>query len=93
MASRKVLLVEGNDDEHVFKHICGNRGIAHLDDVIAHDGDRELLESLYARLKASNEEGDIIGVVLDADTDLDARWQSVRDRFHQGGIPECTVCP
>ena len=36
MADRKILLVEGPDDEHVLKHICGNRGIAHLDEVKPH---------------------------------------------------------
>ena len=30
---RKILLVEGTDDEHVLKHICGNHGIPHLDEV------------------------------------------------------------
>ena len=93
MAGQKVLLVEGNDDEHVFKHICGNRGIEHLDEVIAHEGDRDVLEGLSSRLKASNEEGNIIGVVLDADTDLDARWQSVRDRFIQAGYQNVPSVP
>jgi hypothetical protein len=35
MAGWKILLVEGTDDEHVLKHICGNRGIAHLDPNVA----------------------------------------------------------
>ena len=39
MAGRKILLVEGIDDEHVLKHICGNRGIPNLDDVRPHEGD------------------------------------------------------
>ena len=33
MPGRKILLVEGKDDEHVLKHICGNRGIPELDSV------------------------------------------------------------
>ena len=93
MAGRKLLLVEGNDDEHVFKHICGNRGIPRLDDVIPHEGDWDLLESLSGRLKASNEEGDVVGVVLDADADLDARWQSVRNRFITAGYQNIPDVP
>ena len=32
MANGKILLVEGTDDEHVLKHICGNRDIPYLDE-------------------------------------------------------------
>lgn len=78
MAGRKILLVEGTDDEHVLKHICGNRGIDPLDEVKSHGGDSNLLESLGVRLKLP-EEGDVIGVVIDADTDRSARWQSIRN--------------
>ena len=88
--NRKILLVEGNDDEHVLKHICGNRGIPILDQVIPHDGDRDLLKSLSSRLQFS-QEGDSIGVVIDADTNLDARWQSIGDRLVKAGyttVPE-----
>ena len=90
MPNRKILLVEGKDDEHVLKHICGNRGIPSLDEVVPHEGDRDLLESIPSRLQFA-QEGDAIGVVIDADTDLDARWQSVRDRFAIAGyrgVPE-----
>ena len=84
MGAKKILLVEGTDDEHVIKHICGNRGIPHLDDVKPHGSVSMLLDSFPVRLKAS-EEGDIVGVVIDADTDLAARWQSLRDRLIRVG--------
>ena len=84
MAAKKILLVEGPDDEHVLKHICGNRGIPDLDDVKPHGSVEKLLDSLPVRLKAS-EDGDIVGVVIDADTDVAARWQSLRDRLIRVG--------
>jgi len=84
MAAKKILLVEGTDDENVLKHICGNRGIPHLDDVKSHGGVERLLDSVPVRLKAS-EDGDIVGVVIDADTDVAARWQSLRDRLIRVG--------
>ena len=77
---RKILLLEGTDDEHVLKHICGNHGIPHLDEVKPHGSDINLLQSLGVRLKLSGE-GDAIGVVIDADTDICPRWQSIRDRI------------
>lgn len=80
MAAKRTLLVEGDDDEHVLKHLCGNRGVPRLDEVIPHGGVSYLLESLPVRLKAS-EDGDIVGVVIDADTDLNSRWHSLRERL------------
>lgn len=80
MAAKKILLVEGIDDEHVLKHLCGNRGVPLLDDVKEHGGVDRLLESFPVRLKASDF-NDIVGVVIDADTDMTSRWQSLRDRL------------
>ena len=81
MADRKILLVEGTDDEHVLKHICGNRGIAHLDEVEKYGSVEKLIESIGVRLPLLIEEGDVVGIVIDADTDISARWQSIRDRI------------
>ena len=91
--ARRILLVEGVDDEHVMKHICGNHGISHLDEIEEHGGAPNLLESVPVRIKAS-EEGDIVGIVIDADTDLRARWQSIRARIAMTGyenVPEAPV--
>ena len=88
MPGRRVLLVEGKDDEHVLKHICGNRGIPELDGVIPHDGVEDLLEAFSGRLKASNEPDSVFGVVIDADTNLDARWQSIQSLLSQIGYED-----
>jgi hypothetical protein len=90
MAAKKILLVEGSDDEHVLKNLCGNRGGPRLDEVKSHEGVERLLDSFRVRLKAS-EDGDIVGLVIDADTDLSARWQSLRNRLilvGYQGVPE-----
>lgn len=84
MAARRILLVEGIDDEYVLKHLCGNRGVPRLDAVKSHGGVDQLLDSFPVRLKAS-EDGDIVGVVIDADTDMTSRWQSLRDRLTRVG--------
>ena len=80
MANGKILLVEGTDDEHVLKHICGNRDIPHLE-VKNCCSVEQLIENLGVRLPLLIQEGDAIGIVIDADTDISARWQSVRDRI------------
>ena len=82
---RKILLVEGTDDEHVLKHICGNHGIPHLDEVKNCGSVEKLIENLGVRLPLLIQEGDAIGVVIDADTDISARWQSIRDRITDFG--------
>lgn len=93
MAGRKVLLVEGTDDEHVMKHICTNRGIPHLDEVKQHGCYTELLKAIPLKIKFSEEEGDVVGVVIDADSDLRARWQSVRDRLVEVGYQDVPNAP
>jgi hypothetical protein len=84
MAAKKILLVEGIDDEHVLKHLWSNRGGPKLDEVKPYGSVETLLDSIRVRLKAS-EDGDIFGVVIDADTDLAARWRSLRDRLIRVG--------
>jgi len=83
MAEKRVLLVEGTDDEHVFKHICGERGVGKLDEIKPHGNDLKLLEAFPVRLKES--EISAVGVVLDADTDLPARWQALKHRLVAAG--------
>ncbi len=69
MAGRRILLVEGNDDEHGLKHICGERGVGMLE--VKPEGNvQRLLENFPVRLKESNVEA--LGVVIDADTDVTA---------------------
>jgi hypothetical protein len=89
MAGKKILLVEGADDEHVLKHVCGTRGVQELDEIKPLGSVEQLLESFPVRLKESDIE--VLGVVVDADTDLSARWQSLRDRLRDAGyqnVPE-----
>ena len=92
MANRNILLVEGPDDEHVIRHICGNRGIPNLDDIKPHGGADELLRVISTSL-ALSEQGDTFGIIIDADTDLAARWQSIRDRIAASGYREVPAEP
>ncbi len=91
MVARKILLVEGNDDEHVMKHVCGTRGIQKLDEIKPQGNVGQLLENLPVRLKESDIE--VIGIVVDADTDLAARWQAIRDRLVKEGYPDIPTQP
>jgi len=86
VGGKKFLLVEGKDDEHVLRHLCKNRDLGWIEEIEFWSGEgvEGLLENFPVRLKAG-EEGDIVGVVVDADTDLSARWRSLRDRLTDFG--------
>ena len=88
MPGRKRLMVEGSDDVHVMKHICGNHGIPHLDEVKPYGNVERLLKAIPVQVKISKDEGDVLGIVLDADKDLGNRWLSVRTRLIQAGFQE-----
>lgn len=83
MATKRILLVEGNDDEHVFKAIFGQHNLAHLDEIKEHGGYTNLIEALPLRLV----ESDVLalGVVCDADTNPANRWESIRYRLEKAG--------
>lgn len=86
MAAKRILLVEGRDDEHVFKHLFDAHNLEKLDEVKNKEGKDGVLRSLLVELKGSDVEA--IGVVLDADTDLQDRWAAVRDRLRKAGYLE-----
>jgi hypothetical protein len=91
MPGKKILLVEGTDDEHVLKHVCGNRGVGTLDAVKPQGSVDLLLESFPVRLKESDISA--LGVIIDADTDLAARWRSIRDRLIRAGFQDVPTDP
>lgn len=61
-------------------HLSNTRGGPRFDEIIPHEGDTTLLDGIYVRLKAAGDAA-TAGIVMDADTDLAARWQSLRDRL------------
>ena len=77
MGGKNIVLVEGKDDEHVIKHLWGKRGLPPCLTVLPHESVERLLEAIPVRLKAANN-GEEIGIVLDADDNLQDRWEQVR---------------
>jgi hypothetical protein len=92
MVARNLLLVEGPDDKHVLKHLCDARGVpVAFENIVSLGGVEHLLESLPFQLEQSGIEA--LGVVVDADTDLAARWQSLRDRLVKAGYEDLPISP
>ncbi len=88
------LVVEGKNDRHVIWALCEQHQLPETFSVevpFAEDGQgiEVLLAELPIRLKQENLR--TLGIVIDADRDLSARWQAVRQRFNENGyhaIPE-----
>ncbi len=91
MIPKKILLVEGTDDEHVIKAICGRRGLQKIDEIKPCGGIDRLLEAFPVRLKESDVTA--LGVVIDADSDLQGRWESLRHLLVQAGYENVCATP
>lgn len=99
-----LLLVEGRDDEHVVKSICGRMQIGHIDEIRSEhnlpstdkkppSGKEALLKTLTKYLESRGEELTALGVLLDADDDRDASWRFITHTLHQLGYADLPVQP
>lgn len=80
----KVLLVEGQNDKHVVKHLCYKIGLKE-DFCIRDKGDIDaLLDAISSEIKAPGLNS--IGIVADANGDLNAQWRAISDRFREADI-------
>ena len=80
----RVLLVEGISDKRVVQSLCHRLGITQSFSITNKEGLDPLLKSISLELKAPDRE--VVGMVIDANEDIAARWQSVADRIRSAGI-------
>jgi len=84
MAKARILLVEGNDDKHAVLALVKYHRLPDKSfEIDAKDGITVLLEDLPVQFKQGGLE--VLGIMVDADTDLQARWQSLRDTLNKAG--------
>jgi len=91
MADRAVLLVEGKDDEHVFYALLKHHGITQPIRVKDKKGIDNILATLEVELLGS--ELKQLGIVVDADVDLTARWQSLTAILRNSGYTKIPTSP
>lgn len=91
MAEKQVLLVEGRDDEHVVKNICGRYQLGVIEHIKQTAGIESLLTMLPVQLKGSDVS--VVGVIIDADTDLQTRWDSVARKLVDAGYENVNEQP
>ena len=75
----RVLLVEGADDEHVVRHICCRSQPISSFHIKNKKGIDKLLGSIKQEVIVSGRKA--VGILVDANDDLDARWSAVADRL------------
>jgi hypothetical protein len=80
----RLLVVEGPDDKHVFLAILNRHHFAPLFDIQDEGGFESLLARLSVRLKPGTDVKRI-GVVVDADANVMARWQYLKGTLNRAG--------
>lgn len=85
MALKSVLLVEGKDELHVLYQLLEHHQVPETFRIKDKQGIENLLGTLDTELDAGGLER--LGVVVDADTAPEARWQSLRAIFGNAGCP------
>ena len=80
----RVLLVEGQDDEHVVRHLCLRSQPMppfHIENKLNVD---TLLDSIKQEVRVPGRKA--VGILVDANDRLESRWQAVTDRLEQAGL-------
>lgn len=91
MTGKNILLVEGTDDKHVVMHVCGHHGLPNIDKIEVKEGIDGLLRDFPVRLKESDVNA--VGALVDADTDIDARWTSLKEHLVTANYPDIPSSP
>ena len=77
----RVLLVEGTDDKHVVIHLSERSGLTPNFRIVEKEGKDSLLDAIEVEVDIPGRT--ILGIILDANDDPNARWQAVTDRLNR----------
>lgn len=83
MGTQAVLLVEGKDDLHVICNLLKHYNVPQTFGVLEKGGFDSIIGLLPVQLKASGIE--CLGIVVDADSDLPARWRKLGSILRKAG--------
>lgn len=79
----RVLLVEGRDDEEIVRRLRDRHQQVPAFSILDKRGYPSLRDSIVPEIQAPGRHA--VGILVDANDDLSARWQSVADRLREGG--------
>ena len=80
----KLLLVEGPDDKHVVEHLCRRLAPDLAFSCRIAGGADPLLRAISLEVRPDDRIA--LGILMDANADVSARWQSIGDRLRKEGV-------
>ena len=82
--SKRILIVEGENDKHVVRHLQYRKLPAAEFDISVKCGIDNVLKAVGPEIKVSGRVA--VGILVDADINLHDRWRAVSDRLARVGI-------
>ncbi|MYD31619.1 MAG: hypothetical protein F4X01_08525 [Nitrospira sp. SB0661_bin_20] len=82
--SDRVLLVEGPDDKHVIRHLRDRHQLNPTFSISDKGNIDKVLDSINPEIKTPGRLA--VGVLVDANDDLKARWKAITDRLRKANI-------
>ena len=80
----RVLLVEGQNDKHVVRHLCNRHEEMPEFCILDRGGIEVLLEVIGSEIRVSGRKA--VGILVDANDDLNSRWSAVANRLREENI-------
>lgn len=91
MGKNDRLFVEGRDDQHVVYSLMQHHAVEKTFEVVPEEGIDKLLRTLRVAIKGSDT--DRLGIVADADVDLEARWTAITNILKNAGYKKLPKLP
>jgi len=88
---KKLLIVEGVDDEHVVRHLQRRKLPTVQFEISAKGGIDNVLKAVGLEIKVSGRVA--LGILVDANNNLNNRWRAVSDRLKNVDIPAPAALP
>ncbi len=77
---RNILLVEGKDDLHVVCNLCKCRNVKENFFVQDYDSIENAVKMFDLSINEQSTKYDYVGLVVDADTNIQGRWESIKEK-------------
>ena len=84
LSSDRILLVEGQDDRHVIRHLRDRHQLKSNFCIKDKEGIRELLDSINPEIKVPGRRA--VGILVDANDNLNERWQAITNQLLKANV-------
>ncbi len=81
LSPAELLIIEGGDDRRVVENLLSRHKLEKTFEIEEKGGHDALRQSIYNEVNVSGRR--ILGILADANDNLDERWRSISDRLRQ----------